>query len=80
MAERPTIDKAIRQGLNYCCLFAFFTLHKDTAMIAARLGFGERAIRKHKAALAAGKLRCYGRPGCLSLQLDKLKQALQGEL
>lgn len=76
MAKRETIDKAVRLGLNYCCLFAFFSLYKDTALIARRLGFSERAIRKHKAAFAAGQLRCYGRPGCVADKLDKIKASL----
>lgn len=76
-AKRQTVDKAIREGLNYCCLYAFFSLFKDTDLIAARLGFDKRSIRYHKAAFAAGHYRCYGRPGCLQGKLDAIKAALK---
>jgi len=36
-------------GLGYCCEALFFSLYRDVALIAARLGCSERAIRAHRA-------------------------------
>jgi len=61
----------ITDGLGYCCEYIFFHYYKDTSMIAARLGVTTRAIRKHKAAFAAGELRCENCKNCLCHKLNK---------
>jgi hypothetical protein len=50
-----------KTGLGYCCEQRFFELYKDVALIAARLGCSERAVREHKASPRA----CDHKGGCL---------------
>lgn len=55
----------ITTGLGYCCMWKFFSLYHDTALIAARLGVSERSIRRYKAAAAEGELCCNDCPNCM---------------
>jgi hypothetical protein len=64
-----TVKSLITEDLGYCCLFAFFSLHKDTKMIADRLGFCTRAIRYHKMAFRQGDLNCEMKPKCLRCRI-----------
>lgn len=65
------MESLIREGLGYCCLWAFFARYKRTGMIAARLGVTERAIRYHKADFRAGCLKCEKREKCLKEHLKR---------
>lgn len=67
--QRQTVERLITEGMGYCCLWAFFRLFRQTALIASRLGVSDRAIRKHKSAFKAGCYRCQNRKGCLFSRL-----------
>ena len=67
--SRQTVKRLVCEGLNYCCLWAFFRLHKRTGLIATRLGVTERAIRYWKMAFKQGDLSCEKCEKCLK---DKL--------
>ena len=71
--ERITVKKLICDprpyGLGFCCTFAFFKLHKQTGLIAARLGIGERTVRYHKMAFKDGCLKCQEKGNCLKGKL-----------
>jgi len=70
--QNPPPDRLrdlIRDGLGYCCEYAFFRLHKRTGLIAARLGVSDRAVRYHKAAFKAGDLKCECTDRCLKGRL-----------
>ena len=66
---RQTLERLICEGLGYCCEYAFFKLHKQTGLIAARLGLGERTVRYHKMAFKDGCLKCEGKENCLKGKL-----------
>ena len=72
-SKRITVKALITEqkpyGLGYCCLWAFFRLHKRTGMIADRLGVCDRAIRYHKMAFKDGMLRCEHSARCLKGRL-----------
>jgi len=54
----PTILSLIRK-LGYCCEHRFFSLYRQTGLIAARLGVSDRAVRYRKAMFKAKELpRC----------------------
>ena len=65
--RRLTVASMITHDLGYCCEWRFFSLYKDSELIAARLGIDERTVRKHKAALAEGRLACRNCPNCMKL-------------
>ena len=69
-SRRLTVEHLICDGLGYCCQFAFFSLHRQTGLIAARLGVCERAIRYHKMAFKHGDMECQHLKTCLK---EKLK-------
>lgn len=58
-----------KHGLNYCCVWAFFKLHKRTGLIAARLGLTDRAVRYNKARFKSGEFAC-----------EKCEKCLKGKL
>jgi hypothetical protein len=64
----------IEDDLGYCCEYAFFWLHRKTAVIAARLGVTTRAVQKHKAAMKEGCLQCQAKQNCLGPQLKKIRR------
>jgi len=61
----------ITEDLGYCCEWRFFSLYKNTAMIAARLGIDERTVRKHKAAFAEGRLVCENAANCMKAKTPR---------
>ncbi len=63
----PTVQSCITDDLGYCCTKLFFELYPSTALVALRLGFTDRAIRKCKARAKAGS--CQGGEGCLKGKL-----------
>lgn len=65
MMRRNSITWLIVKGLGYCCEWKFFSLYRDSAMIAARLGVTERAIRKHKAAYNDYETDCENCDNCM---------------
>lgn len=65
--RRLTVASMITHDLGYCCEFKFFSLYKDTPLIAARLGIDERTVRKRKAALAEGRIKCNECPNCMEV-------------
>jgi hypothetical protein len=58
-------ERLIRQGLGYCCLWAFFSLFRRTELIAIRLGVTPRTIRLYKARFRGGEFKCEGCEKCL---------------
>jgi len=62
---RPTIKILIEQDLGYCCQWFFFNQFRRTALIAARLGVSDRAIRYSKAEVKKGCLKCENNPTCM---------------
>lgn len=67
-----TIDKLVRSGLGFCCLYAFFRCYKQTGKIADRLGVSDRAVRYKKADFKAGRLRC---EHCDNCQLAAIRKS-----
>lgn len=72
--SRITVKKLICDptpyGLGYCCIYAFFRVHKRTGLIAERLGICDRAVRYHKADFKAGEFQCESVTGkCLKGRL-----------
>ena len=65
MSAKRVVKGLIEDDLGYCCEYAFFTLYKKTALIAARLGVSTRAIKKHKALVREGCEKCEAKQGCL---------------
>lgn len=68
--ERISIPSMICKDLGYCCTYAFFTIHKDNALVAARLGVTSRAVRYRRAETQ----QCVGGERCLSSR-GKIPQA-----
>ena len=64
-----TIEKMIKEDMGYCCLFAFFSIHRDTQVIADRLGVTTRAVRYHKMMFKQGDYICQNQPKCLQCRL-----------
>lgn len=69
----PTIHQLICGDLGYCCEWMFFHYHRDTRLIAERLGVSPRQIRIHKAAAALAC--CDGREECLKRKLREARSA-----
>lgn len=63
----PTIRSLVCGGLGYCCLWAFFKLHKRTAVIATRLGVSKRAVQQWKVRFREGCLTCEHKKDCLQM-------------
>lgn len=51
-------ERLITDGLGYCCPWAFFSLFRRTAMIAARLGISPSTVRVHKRRFREGEYTC----------------------
>lgn len=62
---RQTVKVLVTDGLGYCCEWFFFTRFRDTALIAARLGVTERAVRYAKSRADEGESKCEGRADCM---------------
>lgn len=62
---RPTIRIMVVEDLGYCCPYSFFSLYRQTALIAARLGVTTRAVKYHKQMLRSGQYVCEGKANCL---------------
>lgn len=63
--KRNSITWLIVKGMGYCCEWKFFSLYHDTALIAARLGVTERAVRYHKAAYENYEIECENCENCM---------------
>jgi hypothetical protein len=72
---RLTVRSLIVEDLGYCCPTFFFQTYRKTALVAARLGVTERAIRYAKAAVDDGQCSCEGRETCM-----RKKITLEGSL
>lgn len=55
---RPTLRSLVTEGLGYCCPWAFFSIFRNTAVIAARLGVHEVSVRRLKAQVDGKVLKC----------------------
>jgi len=72
---RLTIATLVTQDLGYCCPYFFFTHFRNTALLAARLGVTDRAIRGAKARVDDKQWVCEHAASCL-----RRKITTQGEL
>jgi len=68
---RQTVTYLVTVGLGYCCPYFFFTHYRNTALIAARLGVTERAVRYAKAAVDDGVTECAGCESCMNKLVTK---------
>ena len=75
MATKPIVPELItgKNGLNYCCLWAFFTLYRSSDAIALRLGVTTRTVRLYKERFHAGEFKCEGCEKCLKPHMKMLK-------
>lgn len=71
---RPTVRSMILEDLGYCCLWFFFDRYKKTALIAARLGVSERAVRYTREGCGG----CAGNPNCLRKKLTDSADTCSG--
>jgi hypothetical protein len=67
----PPIKNLITLGLNYCCLWAFFSLYSKTDVIADRLGCERRVVQEWKKRFREGGLRCTDCERCMYEALVK---------
>ena len=56
----PLTEQLIVNNMGYCCLWAFFSLYRRTALIALRLGITTRTVSSYKARFKAGEFQCKG--------------------
>ena len=61
----PTLEDLVTKDLGYCCIYAFFALHRNNAQIAARLGMNVTAVRRYRREFASGLRRCTEVKNCL---------------
>lgn len=75
--ERISIPSMICKDLGYCCTYAFFAIHKDNALVAARLGVTSRAVRYRRAETqqCTGSERCLSSRGKIPGESPKLPSA-----
>lgn len=71
---RPTIRILIVQDLHYCCLWKFFSLYKNSALVASRLGVTTRAVNYLKKELEKERPGCEGKPNCLECRKIRCPQ------
>lgn len=69
---RLTVRLMIVEDLGYCCPKFFFETYKKTALIAARLGVSERAVRYARDAARDEPLTCSTCKRCLREKLVQL--------
>ncbi len=69
-AKGQSIPELVTNDLGYCCVYFFFTRYRKTALVAARLGVSERAVRYHKADVKSGLTSCTKCEKCL---LEKMR-------
>lgn len=76
--KRITIESLVRDGLKYCCEYAFFVAHKKvaTGTIATRLGVHKRTVREHRERFNEGELQCTNCGECLK----KVSKALNARI
>lgn len=67
---RPTILSMIVEDLGYCCPQFFFSRYTKTALIAARLGVSQRAVRYAREAAREEPPRCEGCEKCLAKRIS----------
>ena len=73
---RITVKSLVTEDLGYCCTWFFFKHYRKTALIAARLGVTDRAVRLAKEKVDEGLDRCAECKGCLNKKIN-LKGALR---
>lgn len=56
------------EGLGYCCVWAFFSRFKRTAVIAARVGVDRSTVKRWKRRFYAGELKCENCERCLKVR------------
>jgi hypothetical protein len=81
-AKGQSIPELVTNDLGYCCVYFFFTRYRKTALIAARLGVTDRAVRYVKARVRDGESKCTECERCLLKQMrtpnsTKLKQVAE---
>jgi hypothetical protein len=66
----------ITRALGYCCLWAFFSLFRQTGQIAQRLGVTPRTIRLYKARFRGGGFKCEGCEKCMKKVVKTINHSL----
>ncbi len=74
------VHTLIKQGLGYCCPWAFFKIFRRTPEIAARLGVSDRTIQRCKRAVKEGELECEHCANCMKAQVRAVKVMGKKEL
>lgn len=77
---RPSITTLITQGLGYCCPWAFFSIFRQTPIIAARLGVSERSVRRAKAQVDDGEVCCEECAHCMKEHIKTVRLMGKREL
>lgn len=70
---RPLITTLIVDGLGYCCTWAFFSIFRKTAVIAARLGVSTRTVQRGKARVDDGLDKCRGCKNCMKEHVKSVR-------
>lgn len=70
---RPTVKHLVTsaEGLGYCCEWFFFTHFRQTALVAARLGVSDRAVRLAKARVDDGESTCEKSERCMNCKFTR---------
>ena len=65
------LEQLVCKGLGYCCPYLFLRLHRAvaTSLIALRLGANERTVRRWKASLRTGEIKCKHQSNCMKARL-----------
>lgn len=63
--DNRTLFSDLCGAIGYCCPYAFIRCHKQTGLIAARLGISDRTVRRWKAKFKLKEIKCEGRAQCL---------------
>ena len=60
-----TLEHLVTKDLGYCCIYAFFALHRSNRMIATRLGMNITTVARYRREFASGLRRCTEANNCL---------------
>ena len=62
-----------KNGLGYCCMYGFFSIYKQTTLIALRLGVTSRTVRIYKAKFNEGEYECEKLDCCMKKAITEIK-------
>lgn len=70
---RATMKQLIVEDLGYCCPWFFFQCFKRTSVIAARLGYSTRHVRRLRSSCENGEETCRGCGNCKKDLVKKIR-------